>query len=89
MAIVEIEGMFMNSELKTSNYDGKEKTQIVVDLYQQKSTQFEKTVQLKSDDVSLLQTFAENYDFGSMIKVKAAVNAYQNRAYYKLLEVLS
>lgn len=89
MAIVEIDGVFMGAEIKSTTYDNVTKTSLNVDIYQPKSPLNEKTVLVKTDDVSLLNKLSGEYDFGSSIKIKASVNAYKNKAYYKLLEVVS
>lgn len=89
MAEVIIEGMFMGAEIKTTTYEGNSKTNLVVDIYQQTSQSAEKTVTLKTDDVSLMNKFKEGYDFGSLVQVKASVNAYKNKAYFKLVEVVA
>lgn len=88
MAIVLVEGVFMGAEVKTQTYDGNSKTSLYLDVYQPTSTQSEKMVQLKTDDVSLINTFSQDYDMGSKITVKAGVNAYKNKAYFKLIEVV-
>lgn len=88
MAIVLVEGVFMGAEVKTQTFDGNSKTSLYLDVYQPTSSQSEKMVQLKTDDVSLINTFSQDYDMGSKITVKAGVNAYKNKAYFKLLEVV-
>lgn len=88
MATVLIEGVFMNAEIKSTTFDGNTKTALYVDVYQRDSTSAEKTVQLKTEDIELMNTLKSDYDFGSMIQVKAGVNAYKNKAYFKLLEVI-
>lgn len=88
MAEVIIEGVFMGAEVKTQTYEGNSKTNLVLDIYQSKSSQTEKTVTLKTEDVALINDLNQNYDFGSVIKVAASVNAYKNKAYFKLLEVV-
>lgn len=88
MAEVIIEGVFMGAEVKTQTYEGNSKTNLVLDIYQAKSSQTEKTVTLKTEDVALINELNQNYDFGSVIKVAASVNAYKNKAYFKLLEVM-
>lgn len=88
MAVVLVEGVFMGAEVKTQTYDGNSKTSLYLDVYQPTSTQSEKMVQLKTDDVSLINTFSQDYDMGSKITVKAGVNAYKNKAYFKLIEVV-
>lgn len=88
MAIVLVEGVFMGAEVKTQTFDGNSKTSLYLDVYQPTSSQSEKMVQLKTDDVSLINTFSQDYDMGSKITVKAGVNAYKNKAYFKLIEVV-
>lgn len=89
MATVIIEGVFMNAEVKTTTYDGVQKTALYVDVYQRDSSSTEKTVQLKTEDVTLMNNLNQNYDFGSTIQAKVLVNAYKNKAYFKLLEVVA
>lgn len=88
MAQVIIEGVFMSAEIKSSTYEGVTKTNLLLDVYQPKSNDSEKTVSLKTDDVSLINLLNDGYDLGSTIKVKATVNAYKNKAYFKLIEVV-
>ena len=89
MATVIIEGVFMGAQLKTTTFDGNSKTNLYVDVYQPNSDLNEKTVQLKTDDVAMYQALSKDYDMGSIFKVRAAVNAYKNKAYFKLIEVVS
>lgn len=89
MAEVVITGMFMNAEIKTSTFDGNQKSNVHLDLYQKDSGSSEKTVSLKTDDLTLINLLNDQYDFGSMITVKARVNAYQNKAYFRLLDIVS
>lgn len=88
MAEVLIEGVYMGAELKTTTFEGVSKTNLILDIYQQKSMSNEKTVTLKTDDVSLMNLLNEGFDFGSVITVKASVNAYKNKAYFKLLDIV-
>lgn len=88
MATVLIEGMFMNAELKTTTYEGVEKTALHVDVYQKDSESRDKLVNLKTAELALFTTLNQDYDFGSMITVKAVVNAYKNEAYFKLVEIV-
>lgn len=87
MAQVIVDGVFMGAQLKTSEFEGNKKTSLLVDIYQPDSEQNNKTVQLRSDDVALYQKLVNDYDMGSVIKAKVAVNAYKNQAYFKLLNV--
>lgn len=88
MAEVIIEGVFMGSNIKKSSFDGNEKTEVVLDIYQKDSQQAEKTVTLKTQDLEIKNVLDSDYDFGSLIRVKASVNAYKNKAYFRLLEVV-
>jgi len=87
MALVTLEGVFMAANPKTTTYDGKEKTSIYIDLYQQESEDTDKTVQIKTDDLTLLQKLNKEFAMGSVFKCKATVNAYKNKAYYKLVSL--
>lgn len=87
MAMVTIEGTFMDAQVRTNTFDGVAKTALHVDIYQKESTLANKLVQLKTDDVSLVNILNKDFTEGSAIKVKASVNAYKNQAYFKLLEV--
>lgn len=88
MAEVIVEGIFMGSNIKKSSFDGNEKTEVVLDIYQKDSQQAEKTVTLKTQDLEIKNVLDSDYDFGSLIRVKASVNAYKNKAYFRLLEVV-
>lgn len=85
MALVQIEGVYMNSNVKTSTFDGKEKTSIMIDVYQPESTSNDRAIQIKADDLQLLNTLQKDYAMGSVFKCSATVNAYKNNAYYKLV----
>ena len=78
----------MGADVKKTNYDGKEKSALYVDVYQPDSDQTDKVVQLKHDDVSFISTLNKDYAMGSVFKAKATVNAYKNKAYFKLLKVV-
>ena len=89
MALVVIEGVFMGAQLKTSTFEGNTKTSLYVDMYQPDSESSEKTVQLKTDNVQMYELLNKEYAMGSIFKVRANVNAYKNKAYFKLLEVIN
>lgn len=88
MSTVYVEGAFLNAEIKKSTFDGKEKTSVYIDVYQQDSESSNKLVQVKSDDVTIYQTLINDFANGSIIKMKCLVNAYQNKAYFKLVDVM-
>lgn len=88
MAIVVVEGVFMGANVKSSTYEGNTKTSLLIDVYQPKSELSDKMIQLKTDDIGLLSVITSEYDMGSIFKANATVNAYQNKAYFKLLNVI-
>lgn len=89
MPMVIVEGVFMGAEVQTKTFEGNSKTSLYLDVYQPTSTEADKMVQLKTDDVSMINVFSQSYDVGSKITVKAGVNAYKNKAYFKLIEVVA
>lgn len=89
MPIVNIEGVFMGAQVKSNTFEGNTKTALYVDIYQPSSDLSDKMVQLKTEDISLYQSLVDQYDMGSIFKANASVNAYQNKAYFKLLDIVS
>lgn len=89
MPKVIVKGVFMGADLKTQKFDGKEKTSLFIDVYQPDSTETDKMVQIKSEDVSLINNLHKDYAMGSLFEANVAVNAYQNKAYFKLLDIVS
>lgn len=89
MPLVTIEGVFMGANVKTSTFDGNTKSSLYIDLYQPQSEDAEKTVQVKSDDVGLINLLSKDFTMGSMFTCTATVNAYKNKAYYKLQNIVS
>lgn len=89
MALVKIEGVFMGAQLKKSNFDGKETSAIYIDVYQPESTDTDKTVQLKTDEIELIGTLNQDYSMGSKFECVAKVNAYKNKAYFKLEKIIA
>jgi hypothetical protein len=77
----------MAANAKTSTFDGKERTSIYIDLYQPESEESDKTVKVKTDDLSLLNKLNKEFAMGSVFKCRASVNAYKNQAYYKLISL--
>jgi hypothetical protein len=87
MSVVNLEGVFMGANVKTSTFEGKEKSALYIDVYQPDSEQTEKMVQIKSDDLALMNTLVKDFSIGSVFGCKASVNAYKNKAYYKLINL--
>lgn len=84
MATVLIEGVFMGSQIKETEFEGNKKSALYIDIYQPDSESQDKMVQLKSDDIQLANDLNKNYAMGDKVKAHASVNAYKNKAYYKL-----
>lgn len=89
MATVIVEGVFMGANIKTSTFEGKTKSSLYIDVYQPTSESADKMIQLKSDDVGMYQKLTDEFSMGSIFKADATVNAYQNKAYFKLVDVIS
>lgn len=88
MSVVKVKGSFLGANLKKSTFEGVTKVSVMIDVYQPDAPGTDKVVQIKSDDVELLQTINENFDMGSVFEALTSVNAYQNKAYFKLLEIV-
>ncbi|MGE7984730.1 hypothetical protein [Solibacillus sp. NPDC093137] len=89
MPKVMVKGVFMGANLKKSQFDGKETTSLYIDVYQPESNDTDKMVQVKSKDVTLIQTLNNDYTMGSIFEAEVSVNAYQNKAYFNLLEIIA
>lgn len=89
MATVLVEGIFMGSNLKETEFDGRKNVSLYIDVYQPHSDSNEKTVQLKTDDVTLYDDLSKNFAMGKPFKAYALVNAYKNKAYFKLLKIVN
>jgi hypothetical protein len=88
MAVVSIKGVFMGANVREREYEGNKRTEILIDVYQQDSPDADKVVQIKTDDIQLLNQLNSEYAMGSIFECTATVNAYKNKAYYKLLKVV-
>ena len=66
--------------------NGNQKTTCNITLYQD---EHDAIVRVKSDDLSVYEKLSADFDKGSLITLKVKVNAYQNNAYYKLIELVS
>ncbi|MCR6835787.1 hypothetical protein NHG40_17935 [Bacillus thuringiensis] len=81
-----IEGQYLSSSIKKSSFNGVEKSFVQLDVYQPESTDSEKTVIVKCDDLELINQFKDT-KMGMPIKAKVSINAYQNKAYFKLVNL--
>lgn len=89
MADVQIEGVFMGANIKTTTFDGNSKTKLNIDIYQPSSESNDKAIQVSSDQIDLFQQLSTDYAIGSLFKCSATVNAYKNKAYFKLDKIIS
>lgn len=87
MANVIVEGTYLNSYIKNQEFEGKKRSILFVDLYQQDSQSNEKSVTVRSDDVELVEKF-KGRKMGDVLRFRCQVNAYRNQAYFRLLEIL-
>ena len=87
MAIVTIKGIYMDAQVRTTNFNNEEKTNLYMDLYQKDSTVQQKLVQLKTKDISLINVLNKDFAQGSEIEVQASVTGYKNQAYFTLLSI--
>lgn len=87
MANVILNGVFMGAEPKQSTFEGVTKSSIQIDVYQPKAIG-EKAVQVKSNDLSIITELNQEYSTGSLISMECSVNAYKNKAYYSLVQLL-
>ncbi|EJP95772.1 MULTISPECIES: hypothetical protein [Bacillus cereus group] len=81
-----IEGQYLSSSIKKSSFNGVEKSFVQLDVYQPESTDNEKTVVIKCEDLEVLNKFKET-KMGTPIKANVSINAYQNKAYFKLIDI--
>jgi hypothetical protein len=84
MALVAVKGKFMGANLDSKTFEGNTKVSLIIDLYQKHSPAKDKSVQVKADDIALLQTITENFEEGDEISINCTVSAYKNEAYFKL-----
>lgn len=89
MTLVKVKGAFLGANLKQSTFEGVTKTAVMIDIYQPEAPGTNKVVQIKTEDMTLLQTINDSYDMGSVFEATASVNAYQNQAYFKLVEIVA
>jgi hypothetical protein len=88
MPLLSIEAVYMDSNLKNSTYDGKEKTAVYIDVYQPESPDNEKSLQIKCDDVTIFNKLKKEFAMGSKFLAQVSVTAYKNKAYYKLIKLV-
>ncbi|HFK1736251.1 hypothetical protein OCD85_27265 [Bacillus pacificus] len=87
MAQVIIEGQYLGSSIKTSNFNGEQKSSLQLDIYQPDSLDNDKSVVIKAEDLDLLNKLKDT-KMGTPISAVVSINAYQNKAYFKLIKLL-
>jgi hypothetical protein len=89
MAVVTLKGIFLGASYKERNLPNKApESYVQLDIYQPDSDLNDKQVTIKVEDVSLLSTLSKEYSMGSPIEIDCSLNAYQNKAYFKLLRLV-
>lgn len=86
MPQVIVEGQYLGTSIKKSNFKGEEKQHVQLDIYQPNSSDNDKTVVIKCEDFGVLEKFKET-KMGSPVKANVSINAYQNKAYFKLIDI--
>lgn len=89
MALVVINGTFINANLKKSEFEGKVSYSVQIDVYQEDSPLTNKVVTIKCDDAEKLQDFQKHFKMGDSFSCTCTLNAYRNQVYYKLIDVHS
>lgn len=87
MAQVIIEGQYLGSSIKASNFNGEKKSSLQLDIYQPDSSDNDKSVVIKAEDLDLLNKLKDT-KMGTPIRAVVSINAYQNKAYFKLINLL-
>lgn len=87
MAVVIVKGGYLGANIRESEYDGKKKSALYIDVYQKDSPSADKAVSLKSDDLTLSNKLT-NFKMGQEIVAECQVNAYRNQAYFKVLRLV-
>lgn len=85
MAIVMIQGVYMGANLHKTKWDGNERTTVLIDVYQPESPLKNKALQVKSDELQVLNQLNSTYKVGDVIQLQCSVSAYKNDPVYKLV----
>lgn len=89
MAQVNIQGQFLGAKLDVKKFDGKETISVMLNIFQPDSQLKNNSLNIKCEEVEMLDVLNKTYTFGDQIEVKAAVNSYRNDTYFKLIELVS
>ncbi len=89
MAMVLVEGNFMGCNLHETIYEGNKRVAVLIDIYQPNSPAKNKTIQVKTEEVSAFSTLKDSFSPGDKITAKCVVNAYQNDPKFKLIEIVA
>ncbi|HHP5741485.1 TPA: hypothetical protein ACSC8Z_005788, partial [Bacillus paranthracis] len=63
------------------------KSSLQLDIYQPDSSDNDKSVVIKAEDLDLLNKLKDT-KMGTPIRAVVSINAYQNKAYFKLINLL-
>lgn len=83
MAVVLIKGTYLGSTIKEREFNGEKKSALYIDLYQADSEATNKTVSVKSDDLSLVNKL-KDLKMGHPLSAVCLDSGYRNNVYYKL-----
>lgn len=89
MPLVTVKGVFMGANVKTTTFENQSKSHIQIDIYQPETEENEKMLQVKAEDISLINKFQKDFSMGSIIEAEVVVSAYKNKAYYKLKKIIA
>jgi hypothetical protein len=83
LALVTVKGTYLSSGIQERRFNDKEEKFIVIDVYQSESPLSNKAVQIRADDLTLINQL-HKMKMGDPIELVCTVNSYQNRTYFKL-----
>ncbi|HFK1507721.1 TPA: hypothetical protein ACGXL9_006098 [Bacillus mobilis] len=86
MPQVIVEGQYLGTSIKKSTFNGEEKQHVQLDIYQPNSSDNDKTVVIKCEDFEVMNKFKDT-KMGTPVKANVTINAYQNKAYFKLIDI--
>lgn len=87
MSLVTVKGKFMGVALDKRSYQGVDKYQVLIDLYQKDSPLKDKSVQVRTDELTEQSNFSAIAE-GTEITLECTVNAYQNNTTFRLVRIV-
>lgn len=87
MAQVQVIGKLMGYGVDSRTYDGNTRQQLLIDLYQSESSDRNKSVQVRTDDLTFLNKF-QQYDDGAEVALVCSTRGYRNDVYFNLISIM-